>query len=99
MEATEVEDGIPRLKLPLPINGTTLGHINAYLVRSGDGYMLVDAGWHDSRVFASLKKQLADIGVNISQITGIVVTHIHPDHYGLVGELKKLAPAPRFYLH
>ncbi len=99
MRATEVIDGIYRLKLPLPITGTTLGHINAYLVRGDDGYLLVDAGWHDSRVFDSLGQQLADIGVDVGLISSIVVTHIHPDHYGLVGELKKLAPAARFYLH
>ena len=90
---TEVTPGIHWLKLPITIRDTSLTHVNAYLVQGDDGYLLVDAGWNTSEVFDSLQKQLAEIGAEIKEISQIVVTHIHPDHYGLVGRLKQLVNA------
>ncbi len=46
----------------------------------------------------SLKRQLAEIGIDFEDISQIVVTHIHPDHYGLAGRLKQLSHA-KIYLH
>ena len=90
---TEVTPGIHWLKLPITIRDTSLTHVNAYLVQGDDGYLLVDAGWNTSEVFDSLQKQLAEIGAEIKDISQIVVTHIHPDHYGLAGRIKQLANA------
>jgi len=84
----EVTPGIYRMPLPLPI--PTLSHINTYLVKGDNGYLLVDTGWNTGEAFDSLKKQLADNGINGREISQIVVTHTHPDHYGLAGELKPL---------
>jgi len=71
----------------------SLKYINAYLVQGDNGYLLVDTGWNTEEAFDSLKKQLAAIGINIKDISQIVLTHIHPDHYGLVGKLKRLSRA------
>ena len=90
---TEVIPGIYRLKLPMPVPLTTLEYVNAYLVRGDIGYLLVDTGWNISEAFDSLTKQLAEIDVDVEDISKIVVTHIHPDHYGLVGKLKELSHA------
>jgi len=90
---TEVTPGIHWLKLPITIRDTSLTHVNAYLVHGDDGYLLVDAGWNTDESFDSLQKQLAEIGAEIKDISQIVVTHIHPDHYGLVGRLKQLINA------
>ena len=32
-------------RLPLPLKDSPLGHVNTYLVRADDGYLLVDCGW------------------------------------------------------
>jgi len=90
---TEVTPGIHWLKLPITMPGSTLARVNAYLVQGDDGYLLVDAGWNTDESFDSLQKQLAEIGAEIKDISQIVVTHIHPDHYGLVGRLKQLVNA------
>ena len=84
----EVTAGIYRLPLPVPV--TTLGHIKPYLVKGDDGHLLIDTGWNTSESLALLKKQLAEGGVKGKEISQIVVTHAHPDHYGLAGKLKKL---------
>jgi glyoxylase-like metal-dependent hydrolase (beta-lactamase superfamily II) len=87
----EVTDGIYQLPVPLP--NSPLGHINAYLIQADNGYLLVDTGWDTDEAFGSLKRQLAEIGARPEEITQIVITHIHPDHYGLAGRLKQLSQA------
>ena len=89
---TEVTPGIYQLRLPLP-PGSSVKYVNDYLVQGDNEYLLVDTGWNTEEAFEALKGQLAEIGVSFSDITQIVVTHIHPDHYGLAGRLKQLSRA------
>ncbi len=93
---TEIVPGIYQLQLPIP--DSRLGEVNTYLVQGDSGYLLIDTGWNTEEAFNALKNQLAEIGVNLEDISQIVVTHIHPDHYGLVGRLKHLSHA-QLYLH
>jgi len=88
---TEVIPGVHQLKLPIPFSSPE--YVNAYLVQGDNGYVLIDSGWNADKVFVSLEKQLAEIGANIKDIYQIIITHIHPDHYGLVGKLKQLTHA------
>ena len=83
--------GIHRLKIPIP--ETSLQYVNVYLIEGSNGYLLVDTGWDNSTAFNSLKRQLDEIGIAFKDISKILVTHIHPDHYGLVGRLKQLSGA------
>jgi len=76
-------------QLPLPIPNNPLMFINAYLVKSSQGCLLIDTGWNTDESFNSLKTQLGEAGVSLTDIRFIAVTHIHPDHYGLVGRLEK----------
>lgn len=85
----EVIPGIFHLSLPMP--SPVLSHVNAYLVRGNDECLLIDTGWDTPEAFASLKNQLAEINVKLADISQIVITHIHPDHYGLGGRLKQLS--------
>ena len=82
----------------LPDPDIFLGYVNVYLVQGDNGYLIIDTGWNTSDAFDALEKQLAEIGTGITDISQIVVTHIHPDHYGLVGRLKQLSRA-NFALH
>ncbi|MFC1917327.1 MBL fold metallo-hydrolase [Chloroflexota bacterium] len=83
--------GIHLLKIPIP--ESTLQYVNVYLIQGKTGYLLVDTGWNNDASFDSLQRQLKELKVSISDITRIAVTHIHPDHYGLVGKLKELSAA------
>lgn len=87
----EILPNIHLLKIPIPDN--PLGFINAYLVKSSDGSLLIDTGWNTDQSFEALTRQLAEAGVTLSDLKYIVITHVHPDHYGLVGRLAKLTPA------
>lgn len=95
---TEVIPGIYQLQLPLPAKDILLGYVNVYLVQGNSGYLLIDTGWNTEEAFISLNKQLAGIGISLEDIAQIVVTHIHPDHYGLAGRLNHLSHI-KLYLH
>jgi glyoxylase-like metal-dependent hydrolase (beta-lactamase superfamily II) len=90
---TEIIQGIHWLKLPISLPDVTLAYVNAYLIRGDCGFILVDAGWNTPATLASLQKQLAETGADVKDISRIVVTHVHPDHYGLAGRLKQLSGA------
>jgi glyoxylase-like metal-dependent hydrolase (beta-lactamase superfamily II) len=90
---TEVTPGIHWLKLPTLRGQSSLTHVNAYLIRGDSSFLLVDAGWNTDESFASLQRQMAETGADIKDISQIVVTHVHPDHYGQAGRLKRLSGA------
>src|SRR6476661_7925124 len=80
--------GITQLRLPLA--GSALSHINSYLLRTDDGYILVDCGWDTPDVLDALRAGLKDAGVGLDDVRALVVTHMHTDHYGLAGTLMRL---------
>ena len=90
---TEVFPGIHWLKLPSIMDGNGPAHINVYLVRGEKGYLLVDSGWNTEESFYALQKGLGEIGAAVKDISRILVTHVHPDHYGMAGRIKKLSGA------
>ena len=89
----EVIPGIYQLQLPLPFPNILMGYVNTYLIQGDNEYLLIDTGWNTEEAFDSLKKQLDEIGVGFRDISQIIVTHIHPDHYGQAGKLKQLSQA------
>jgi glyoxylase-like metal-dependent hydrolase (beta-lactamase superfamily II) len=54
---------------------------------------LLDAGWDDPRNLKTLEKEFDAIGINFRDISQIVITHFHYDHFGLAAKLKKLSGA------
>jgi len=87
----EVTSGIYRL--PIPLGNSPLGYVNSYLIQTENGGLLIDPGWNTEDAFDSLEKQLAETGTRLEDISQIVVTHVHPDHYGMAGRLKQLSGA------
>ena len=81
----EVAPGVYRLPIPLPDN--PLGTVNAYAIDGAHGLRLIDCGWNTPQAYAALAAELAAIGHQIADLREIVVTHIHPDHFGLAGRL------------
>ena len=88
---TEVLPGIYQLPLPIPDN--PLGYINTYLVQGNKENLLIDTGWNCNNALDSLEKQLDEIGIGFKDISRVIITHIHPDHYGLAGRLKQCSDA------
>ncbi len=87
----EIVQGVHQIKVPLPAGA--LDHINAYLVEGSNSNLLIDTGFDTPEAFAALRDGLRFSGFGFKDITQIVVTHIHPDHYGLADKLKQMSGA------
>jgi glyoxylase-like metal-dependent hydrolase (beta-lactamase superfamily II) len=86
----EPAPGVFRLVLPLPFPG--LRRVNAYLLADDDGCTLVDCGISDPGLqpdhgWTELLGALAACNIEPRQVTRLVVTHTHIDHYGMAGRL------------
>ncbi len=88
----EVAPGIHWIKLPID-DARGPSHINVYLVRGDKGYLLVDSGWNTDSSFGTMHNTLVKNRVGFEDISQILVTHVHPDHYGMAGRIKKLSGA------
>jgi len=89
----EIVPGIHQLKLPVPIPNNQLADVNVYLIQGENDWMLVDTGWNTEEAFDALEKQVREIGISFEDVSRIIITHFHADHYGLTGRLKQLSKA------
>jgi len=70
-----------------------LRHVNVYLLRDGETFTLIDTGLQTEESRQALHEKLAALKVPVDRIKRILITHIHPDHFGLAGELRERAEA------
>jgi glyoxylase-like metal-dependent hydrolase (beta-lactamase superfamily II) len=89
----EIAPGIHWIKMPISLEESTLSHINIYLIEGDKGWLLVDSGWNTDQSFSTLHNYLIKIDASFGDIKQIVVTHVHPDHYGMAGRIKELSGA------
>jgi glyoxylase-like metal-dependent hydrolase (beta-lactamase superfamily II) len=94
-EAREVVPGIWKITLPIPF---PLKMVNVYALVGQDGWTLVDAGMGTPEARTAFTAGLAKAGLDLSQLRSIVLTHHHPDHVGLSGELQEQSKVP-VYMH
>ncbi|MGD0779309.1 MAG: MBL fold metallo-hydrolase [Dehalococcoidales bacterium] len=89
----EIYPGIHWLKLPITMEQSDLTHVNVYLIKGVKGYLLVDSGWNTDESFTTFHNYLLKHGIGFQDIKQILVTHVHPDHYGMAGRIKQLSGA------
>ncbi len=95
---SEIYPGIHWLKLPINVKDSNLEYINTYLIRGEKGYLLVDSGWNTDESFSTFHNYLLKHKIGFQDIKQILVTHVHPDHYGMAGHIKQLSGA-KIYMH
>jgi glyoxylase-like metal-dependent hydrolase (beta-lactamase superfamily II) len=61
------------------------GHVNAWLLEDGPGWLLVDTGLRTSALEELWEAIFASAALGGRPITRVLVTHFHPDHVGLAG--------------
>lgn len=88
----ELMPGIYQFKLPVP-EAPAHFFLNCYLVKGKQGWLLIDPGWNCPEASEVLEKELKSLGLDFSAITQIVVTHLHPDHFGLAKKVRKASGA------
>ena len=91
MALQEIAEDIYQLILPLPF---ALKSVNCYLLRDGDGWAIFDAGLNVPEAQDLWLHSFAALEIKPSDITHIILTHAHPDHYGLAGWLQAWCGAP-----
>jgi glyoxylase-like metal-dependent hydrolase (beta-lactamase superfamily II) len=67
--------------------------LNAWLVDSGDGWVLIDCGMHTTAGWAALQREVAAAGVEWNRVRSLLITHMHPDHVGLAEQVKQISGA------
>ena len=80
-----------------PMMQTTIHTLNTgitrlYLLKGSLGYILVDTGLHMSK--ERFEELFLECGVKASEISLIIVTHAHPDHYSGMKAIRELTEAP-----
>jgi glyoxylase-like metal-dependent hydrolase (beta-lactamase superfamily II) len=89
-ELRDVAPGIKWLRMPMPFR---LDHINIYLVRDGQGWLIVDTGLNTDETHAIWDGILAALPAD-EPITGVLCTHSHTDHAGALGWLVEKLRVP-----
>lgn len=64
------------------------GNTNTFYIPGSDGGLLVDTDW--AGTLPQFFKAIKAAGIEMKAITTLLVTHYHPDHMGLTGELQRL---------
>src|SRR5258708_24014658 len=77
---TEVVEGVFELRLPIPFED---GLVNVFLFADGREADLLDCGMNSEESVDTIKQALTYIGAK--RLRNLVVTHIHPHHYGAAG--------------
>src|SRR5258706_14269493 len=79
--------------VPVPLPNSSLRYVFVYVFETDRGAYIVDAGWNTDEAFESLSAGLDEAGFAMSDVRGVMVTHIHPDHYGLAGRVRDASGA------
>ena len=92
MPAVErVRPGLWSIPVPIPIN--PLRYVLVYALELPGGVAIIDAGWNTEEAYTALADGLAVAGYAMTDVRAVLVTHIHPDHYGLAGRVREASGA------
>ena len=75
--------------VPVPMPQSSLRYVLVYLLERDDGVTMIDAGWDTEDAWDALNAGLGKAGYEIGDVRSVLVTHIHPDHYGLAGRVRE----------
>ncbi|MCR8644208.1 MBL fold metallo-hydrolase [Paenibacillus sp. N1-5-1-14] len=84
-------EGLLQVRVPLPF---PLRWVNAYVIRGDQGYTILDPGLHTPEAEALWDSVLREEGILDDQVEQVVLTHFHPDHYGMAGWFQERTGAP-----
>jgi glyoxylase-like metal-dependent hydrolase (beta-lactamase superfamily II) len=93
-ELQEVASGVFQLGLPIPFEN---GIVNSFLFPGHGGVDLIDCGIDSPESLELIHRAVEEVGEG-APVRRLVVTHIHPDHYGAAGVLTEEDGA-ELYLH
>jgi glyoxylase-like metal-dependent hydrolase (beta-lactamase superfamily II) len=74
--------------VPVPIPDSPLRYVLCYVLEHRSGVVLVDPGWPSDDSYDALAAGLGSFGRSVAEVSGILVTHAHHDHYGLAPRIR-----------
>ncbi|REK75888.1 MBL fold metallo-hydrolase [Paenibacillus paeoniae] len=80
-----------QVKVPLPFS---LKWVNSYIIPEREGVTVIDPGLGTPEAKELWTDVLAETGLDWGDIKRIMITHQHPDHYGLAGYMQERSGAP-----
>ena len=70
------------------INELKYGNTRTYIIKSKKGSILVDTDW--AGTLQNFFKAIKEMGLQVSDIKYLLITHYHPDHMGIAQDLVDL---------
>ena len=96
----EIARGIYQIRIPLSEDlNFALEGLNCYLIEGTKGWFMIDTGWFLPVSFGALEESLHSLKIDFSDIQTIILTHSHPDHYGMAGKIKQQSPGVKLICH
>lgn len=90
--AERIIPGIWRLRVPLAWPGVP--HVNAFALTHEEGVVLVDTATGEGGDPQQLELALQQLGYSLPDVSLVVCTHSHVDHYGLAKAVVEASGAP-----
>jgi glyoxylase-like metal-dependent hydrolase (beta-lactamase superfamily II) len=88
-----IAPGIHEVRLPVPWEEEI---VNCFLFSDGSQVDLLDCGIQSDESVATLLAAIRAVGGRNATLRRLVITHIHPDHFGAAGALKEQTGAELF---
>jgi len=80
----EISRNLYKVEIPLP--GSPLKSINSYMIKSPERNLIIDTGMNRTACREAMHKGLSELDIDLAK-TDFFITHLHADHFGLVGGL------------
>lgn len=80
----EICRNLYRIEVPLP--DSPLKSLNSYVIKGKDRNLIIDTGFNRKTCLVAMQTGLSALGIDLSR-TDFFITHLHADHFGLVGRL------------
>jgi glyoxylase-like metal-dependent hydrolase (beta-lactamase superfamily II) len=92
-KVVEVHPGIFEIFLPLPMRPTI---VNVYLIDCHGAWALIDTGMNSRESLGALEDGFREIGIRIEDLTILIGTHYHVDHFGASAEIRRRSNAKTY---